>query len=255
MTEQELIQLVLGFGRTDESYLRWHARRFVLTKQLVESSLAGRGPQRILDIGAHWLHQAVLYAAAGHRVTAAEIAGIPNMESVQTMAAAHHIELYTISDLARQDVLDGLPEASYDRVLFTEVLEHITFNPVAMWQAIRRVLKPRGKVIVTTPNYYFSRSRAWDPGRFIGRMGGGITVDDIVGMITYGHHWKEYSSREIIRYFSLLPCGFRVADIRYINVNDHHRAANRSLVNRSLSVLERRIGILRDTIYAEVVVS
>ncbi len=255
MTEQELISLVLGFGRTDEPYLRWHARRFVLTKQLVERGFDGCRPQRILDIGAHWLHQAVLYAADGHRVTAAEIAGIPNVESVQKMASAHRIEICTIADLARPDVFDDLAGASYDLVLFTEIIEHITFNPVAMWQAVRRVLKPGGKVIVTTPNYYFSRSRAWDVGRFVGRRGGGITVDDIVGMITYGHHWKEYSGREIIRYFSLLPCGFRVADIRYINVNDHHRAAGRWPLNRTLNFLERRIGILRDTIYAEVVVS
>jgi hypothetical protein len=38
----------------------------------------------------------------------------------------------------------------------------------------------------------------------------GIDIPSIFGNVTYGHHWKEYSWREISEYFSILSPDFRV---------------------------------------------
>jgi 2-polyprenyl-3-methyl-5-hydroxy-6-metoxy-1,4-benzoquinol methylase len=150
------------------------------------------------------------------------------------------------------DGYDGSADESIELVLFTEILEHITFNPVAMWQAIHRVLKADGKVIITTPNYYFWQSRAWDLRRFMRRMGGGIPVEDIVGEITYGHHWKEYSAREIVSYFSILPTNLHVSYMRYVSFNDAHRQLRRGWKISAGRMLEQQVGFFRDSIYAEV---
>lgn len=106
------------------------------------------------------------------------------MQSVRDMAAEHDIALLQMGDLSAVCVFDELEPDSIDFVLFTEILEYITFNPVGMWQAIHRVLKPGGKVIITTPYDYFWQSRAWDFGRFARRMGGGIPVHEIITQIT-----------------------------------------------------------------------
>jgi 2-polyprenyl-6-hydroxyphenyl methylase/3-demethylubiquinone-9 3-methyltransferase len=41
-------------------------------------------------------------------------------------------------------------------------------------------------------------------------------VADILGTITYGHHWKEYSPKEISQYFQSLSPDFKV-EVRTYN--------------------------------------
>jgi hypothetical protein len=56
-------------GGTDAGYLRRHWPRFRATKALVEQTWRCKGG-RVLDLGAHWLHQSLLFALDGYRVTA-----------------------------------------------------------------------------------------------------------------------------------------------------------------------------------------
>jgi len=162
LTATEYMARIKAYGRTDEAYLQWHVQRFLRTKALFDERHPDIQDCRILDIGAHWLHQAMLYALDGHRLIAADVGGVLNVQSVRAMAADNDITLMRMGDLSDAAVFDEIDESSVDFVLFTEILEHLTFNPVGMWQAIQRVLKPTGEVIITTPNYYFWGSRAWD---------------------------------------------------------------------------------------------
>src|SRR5437762_13705411 len=61
-------------GGSDLAYLRTHYRRLRLTKKTFEETWKTERGVRILDIGAHWLHQATIYARDGYRVTAADFA-------------------------------------------------------------------------------------------------------------------------------------------------------------------------------------
>lgn len=247
------IARVKAYGQTDESYLHWHAQRFLRTKDLFDQRHPNAASCTMLDIGAHWLHQSLLYAMDGQRMIAVDVGGVLNVQSVRAMAADNNITLLPISDLSVATVFDELAPASVDYVLFTEILEHITFNPVAMWQAIGRVLKPGGKVIIITPNYYFWQSRAWGFGRFARRMGGGIPVSEIIEQITYGHHWKEYSGREIVRYFEILPLSLNVDHMEYVSFNADQRQQLPGLRAAGGRMLEQRVAFFRDSIYAEVV--
>jgi len=51
------------------------------------------------------------------------------------------------------------PDASFDAVLFTAVLEHLRVNPIQTAREIRRVLKPGGRALVQTPNLGYWRCR------------------------------------------------------------------------------------------------
>lgn len=44
------------------------------------------------------------------------------------------------------------PDASFDVVIFSELLEHLAVNPVRALSEIHRVLRPGGVLVVTTPN-------------------------------------------------------------------------------------------------------
>ena len=48
----------------------------------------------------------------------------------------------------------------------------------------------------------------------------GITVDDIFSKVTYGHHWKEYSAKEIKKYFKTLSPDFEV-EVNPYNYKDY----------------------------------
>lgn len=44
------------------------------------------------------------------------------------------------------------PDASFDVVLFSELIEHLGVNPVRALSEIHRVLRPGGALVLTTPN-------------------------------------------------------------------------------------------------------
>ena len=44
------------------------------------------------------------------------------------------------------------PDASFDAVILNEVLEHLRINPVLALREVRRVLRPGGRLLLSTPN-------------------------------------------------------------------------------------------------------
>ncbi len=242
----DYLHLFQQHGGTDQGYLYGHYQRFCQTQKLFyENWSLGQG-NRLLDVGAHWLHQAILYAQDGFRVTAADFPVTMTDASVKRLAAAYQIELFAYNDLSNPHEFSQFPDNTFDVILFTEIIEHLTFNPVAMWKGLYRILSPQGRIIVTTPNYYFYKGRAWVLKRLFSRMGGGLPVHEILNINTYGHHWKEFSAREIKSYFTLLSPDFQVTRLQYV---DFYPQTNR---HSRISKLENLLSIfLMQNIYAE----
>jgi SAM-dependent methyltransferase len=84
-----------------------------------------------------------------------------------------------VAALAANDVkatihgsLDVIPDAHFDRVVCTEVIEHAS-EPEALLRDIARVLKPGGRLVVTTPVRLTeapedqNHVREWFPGEFV----------------------------------------------------------------------------------------
>jgi 2-polyprenyl-6-hydroxyphenyl methylase/3-demethylubiquinone-9 3-methyltransferase len=171
---------------------------------------------RTLDIGAHWLHQSVLWTQAGFKVTAVDMPITFDMPHVKSIADRFGIKLNPTSDLEASIEFDDFPDSSFDVILFTEIFEHLTFNPVRFWKQVHRVLSPGGRIVLTTPNYYAWNGRAWDTRRFLGGFGGGISVDDILNTNTHAHHWREFSLHEVIRYFCILSPDFNTVKAKRV---------------------------------------
>lgn len=228
---EEYLQYLRPYGHTDEDFLRVHFDRLLGTYRQF-SSHCSRKEAKVLDIGAHWLHQSLLFALSGHRVTAADFSATFKYESVRKLATDHNIDLLIYDEIASGEALHELHDSSVDVVLFTEILEHITFNPVAFWKEIYRILAPGGRIVVTTPNYYKLLGRAWQWRRFLSGYGGGIGSREILITPTYGHHWKEFSRKEVCQYFRELSPDFHIH--RAIEVNSH-LVEPRTLPGRMLS--------------------
>lgn len=236
-------------GTTDLFYLGHHWQRFLTTQKLAYESWKWERAN-VLDVGAHWLHQSVLYALDGHRVTAADLAITLDDPSVERIASAHDIRLLVYANLSSETVFDDLEDDSMDVVLFCEILEHLTFNPVAMWKAIYRVLKPGGRIILTTPNHYAWAAMLGQISRYLTGWGSGISVEDIMNIPTYSPHWKEFSRKELRKYFNLLSTDFSVTRLQYCSFNTDNGHLNWK--GRLLYDRPNLIPMTRDGLYAEV---
>ncbi len=84
------------------------------------------------------------------------------------------------------------PDASFDVVIFSELIEHLAVNPVWTLAEIHRVLRPGGHVIVTTPNALsLERLRTWLGGR-------SEPVDRYMPLFGYGaRHNREWHVRDL----------------------------------------------------------
>jgi 2-polyprenyl-6-hydroxyphenyl methylase/3-demethylubiquinone-9 3-methyltransferase len=249
-TLDEYAALFAAHGDSGAEYLRRHFARFAATKRRLLPLGNRAAGSRVLDVGAHWLHQSLLYAIDGFAVTALDLPATLGVDSVRALAQAHSITLLANANLEYPAALKSIADDTFDIVLFTEIIEHLAFNPVAMWREIYRVMKPGARLVVTTPNYHALRTRARQWWRAMRGFGAGVDVEQILGVHTLGHHWKEYSRRELEKYFAMLSPDFSCRNSAYIK-GVRRSTAKKPIVELAL-LLERMIPFLRPDLYVEV---
>jgi len=109
-----------------------------------------------------------------------------------------------------------LPPGAFDKIICSEVLEHVV-DPEAVLQEIRRLLAPKGRVVITFPNDHLIRgikdllrSSRLDRLSFLGKLAWG--GDDY-----HVHIWRIPEMRELLaRYFTIRK--ERVAPGRWLPV-------------------------------------
>ncbi len=96
---------------------------------------------RVLDIGC-----GIGATLAYHRNRDCEAFGMEADGNVQAIAKRHGLNI-------QQGIFDGsqFESNSFDYVTLDQVAEHVT-DPLALMRGVARVLKPGGKVVITTPN-------------------------------------------------------------------------------------------------------
>ncbi len=243
---QNLIDALIG--ETDLTYLNEHFPRYLKTYQLCSSRWHWKHAE-VLDVGAHWLHQSILLSSLTDRITALDRPEVLRRDSVVQTANRHAIKLMEMNDLNHPVELEKIDENSIDVIMFCEILEHLTFNPLAMWKAFYRVLKPGGRIILTTPNYYGSAALLRGLARWAKGGGAGISVDHILTMPTSHPHWKEYSLAELKAYFGLISPDFQIGVARQVSFLN---GASFRWQRQVLNFVERFVVGLRNGLYMEI---
>lgn len=150
-----------GVATYYDHYWSAQARRYVPDPELWSLIFADIGADtRCLDVGCG---QGGSYAIALRRRGVSYVGVDVSGEAVGA-ARASGLDAQVISDAADLPFDDG----TFDLVLCVEVLEHL-FAPHAAAAEIRRVLRPGGRLVASTPNVAYWRLRAnllfgvWNP--------------------------------------------------------------------------------------------
>lgn len=196
----------------DITYFSFHRKRF---RRMAETVTRVCQPgSLVLDIGSHYLHSSLLLTFLGYRVVPMDVEAFWQLDHIRQRAQAHGLTPIIENNLEKIPAL-AQQENVYDLVLFTEIFEHITFNPLLFWKRIYTIIKNNGIVYITTPNsltlYGIVRTLA----NLVRFKGIGLGVNAIFDTVTYGHHWKEFSTKEISAYFRKMNDGFHVSMSKY----------------------------------------
>jgi SAM-dependent methyltransferase len=101
--------------------------------------------------------------------------------------------------------------ATFDVVLFCEMLEHLLMDPMAALRQIHRILKPHGVLVLTTPNVARLDN-------VLALVNGANIYDPYSGFGPYGRHNREYNRHELHRLLAF--AGF---DVEYSLTADGNR--------------------------------
>ncbi len=82
-------------------------------------------------------------------------------------------------------------DGEFDLVIFAEIIEHLLNDPCKVIREIKRVLKPSGVLVLTTPNV----ARLENVARLIA---GENIYDPYSGYGPYGRHNREYNRHELV---------------------------------------------------------
>ena len=112
-----------------------------------------------------------------------------------------------------------LEDSSVDFIVFTEVLEHIRVAPLKVLRELRRILKPGGRLLITTPNLLSLRNR-------ISFLTGQAKYDTLEmpfealaaeERIGHAGHFRIFSMPEVLDL--LKNCGFSVIHTSYKQIS------------------------------------
>lgn len=228
-------------------YSTWLYHRLAVLESIpLECRAAGT---RVIDIGGGKGRLSVLLGRLGLVCCSVDIlyldteARTPHGELYASLLV-EHLQSSGVQAIGHDFYADGLPvpSSSFNLALCTEVIEHLPNSPKPLLEEIRRVLRPGGFLLLTTPNAgsvnarilagYRGRSIREDVRSFYDMRG--YSPGDV-----YRGHNREYVVSEV-RYM-LDNAGF--TDLRCITVDYGHRgitgngvrSAVRGLINRSLS--------------------
>lgn len=165
-----------------------------LARFLMSVQLMGEAPGRILEIGSnpYFISRLITARFPDSPLAMTNYFGSPGDSITQRVVDETGAEVASFtSDLVDTEV-QRLPyeDESFDTVLLCEVIEHLVQDPVFQLAEIARVLRPRGRLVLTTPNVARQTNRL----RLAQREG---IYDPYSQYGPHGRHNREYTADEL----------------------------------------------------------
>ena len=187
-----------------KEYFNLHYWRYAetLTEML---SWSGK---RVLDIGIIPGHMAMALRHLG-----CDVSGVTDDRPLKGMNDRWAAEKIAVSRAIVDKEPLPFPDDYFDGVLFTEVLEHLLYDPRKLVDEIYRVLRTKGELVVSTPNVLRVENRIKVLlGRNIYPQHEYFYFSDL-----YQRHNREYTMQELI---DLFRPRFLTKKIRYIMLTE-----------------------------------
>ena len=127
------------------------------------------------------------------------------------------------------------PDSEFDVIIFAEIIEHLQNDPCKVLNEIKRVLKPGGTIIITTPNV----ARLENIARLI--FGANI-YDPYSGYGPYGRHNREYNQHELVellKFMQFHPLQHFTSDV---HVNNSEIFFNMEKIKEFIKFRENDLG-------------
>jgi SAM-dependent methyltransferase len=168
-----------------------------------------RGRGKVLELGANpYFFTLLLYRYRDYELELANYFGDrEGRRGTQEIINDKYGEKHTFSYKHFNIETEKFPyeDETFDGVLFCEIIEHLTVDPVASISEIHRVLRPGGWLLLTTPNAVRRQNLV----KLVRREN---FYDPYSGYGPYGRHNREYTPRELREL--LTGCGFSVEILR-----------------------------------------
>jgi 2-polyprenyl-3-methyl-5-hydroxy-6-metoxy-1,4-benzoquinol methylase len=199
---EEVKKEIVSMGEDISTYFDTARDRYQFALQLIVDRPKGK----VLDLGCAPGHVSMALFNAGFEVFGIDL----NTEYLKKYPSQAWVERLKINHVAFEHEAIPHPDGFFEYVIFTEVLEHIAVtDPLKILLEIKRVLKPGGLMVLSTPNVAnISNVLAlikgdnifWDPEIFYGSL---------------DRHNREYTPREVVDLIA--KADFSRYEIAYIN--------------------------------------
>lgn len=227
-------KIVEAYGRAippggKPEYFRLHRHRF----SALLAALAQEPARAVLEIGATPGQFTSILVAAGYRVDAVDL--FPEQRAELWRALGVDVRLCNLDE-------QPLPYADqrFDAVIFSEVVEHLAGSPLPALAEMARVLRPGGRLILSTPNQHYFKSRMRTLADvLLGRPFEPFAVFQrsmrLSGAQRYYNHSRLYTMQELR--WLLEQAGLEVAQARYADAWERVGVELRRLPRHPLRVL------------------
>ena len=204
-----------------DEYRQAHARRFLKSLNLIKKWAPPDRPLRVLELGSApyyftlLLHRALPCQIAGVNVEAGvwpgEARGVTGPRTVRLRWGAEaestlDLEIYVFN--IEKDIFP-FADASFDLVLCMETIEHLTYSPTHMLTETHRVLRPGGRLVLSTPNSINMKQT-------VALVCNRSMEFPYSGYGVYGRHQREWTVQELRAL--LEACHYHVLESEVANV-------------------------------------
>jgi SAM-dependent methyltransferase len=207
---------------------------------------------RLIDVGSYGSMVPAYVDLLGIRkitISKPHQANAPASEKTH-LADARYGDKYPIR-VDRFDVEGTFPyqDDTFDLVIFTEVLEHLSTDPMQTLSEINRVTKSGGWLVLTTPNCASAKSLL----KLL--SGANPNLFPVYSkQRSHDRHNREYVANEVDQV--LTASGYAIASLLTLDVYDHHRSLTLGLLRSALQIAGwASLGVVKahyrgDTIFA-----
>ena len=153
-------------------------------------ALAGDTPLRVMDVGCAQGTLALLLAEGGHQVTAVDIR--PQFLEYAKSRYSHGEIEFTAANVL-EDQLPG----GFDLIFANQIIEHLVY-PARLLERLRDLLKPSGRLVVTTPNGQYVKNSLPS----YGQLGNPAEWEHMQFSADGDGHFFAYRAAELVEIFS-----------------------------------------------------